>query len=88
MFALVLRHVGRPCRHEANFFGLGWRGVNLCFVISGYLLGDIHIDNRDPPRVFRILYARCLSHLPLYFACFALFLSLRELYELARWALR
>jgi peptidoglycan/LPS O-acetylase OafA/YrhL len=62
------------CQHWLGL-PIGWAGVDLFFVLSGYLIGGILIDNRTSRRYFSTFYVRrAFRILPLYLLFLAVIL--------------
>src|ERR1041384_1527319 len=82
LLVLVMHFVVAGDEHHFEWikpaFGWTWVGVDLFFVLSGYLLGGILIDSRHSDNYFKTFYVRRICRVfPLYFGFVVLLLSVR-----------
>src|ERR1700693_1128593 len=77
LVVILCHYVGNPDHSQLGFwphrfllaFTVGWSGVDLFFVLSGFLIGGILLDARNARHYFRAFYMRRVFRiLPLSYA--------------------
>jgi peptidoglycan/LPS O-acetylase OafA/YrhL len=77
-YSFVLYHplTGSPGAYALKLLDLSWSGVDLFFVLSGYLIGGLLLDHIHDPNGFRVFYThRFFRIVPLYLAVLVISLA-------------
>jgi peptidoglycan/LPS O-acetylase OafA/YrhL len=76
------QYIGAPVNKAESILmkvtSVGWSGVDLFFILSGFLIGSILLKNRDSKNFFRTFYVRrFLRIIPIYYVLLAIFFSIQ-----------
>jgi peptidoglycan/LPS O-acetylase OafA/YrhL len=70
--AVVIAHYFGEVPSGFRLFTFGWLGVDVFFVLSGFLIGSIILEHREKPGFFTAFYMRrAMRILPIYFVTLA-----------------
>ena len=65
---VVVSHFFGEVPHGNRFLTFGWLGVDVFFVLSGFLIGSIILEQHTQPRFFNTFYMRRVARIvPVYF---------------------
>ncbi|HEY1961618.1 MAG TPA: acyltransferase [Rhizomicrobium sp.] len=84
---VVLSHYFGEAAHGLAHLQIGWLGVNTFFVLSGFLIGGIILDQGGKPGFLKSFYFRRVARIfPIYFAVFLSVILLANLTAGHRWS--
>src|SRR5262249_43923194 len=84
---VVIAHSFGEVRHGTQVLELGWVGVDTFFVLSGFLIGSIILEQHQRPDFFRSFYVRRAARIiPLYATVCALTVAAAWLTADRTWA--
>jgi peptidoglycan/LPS O-acetylase OafA/YrhL len=84
---VVIAHYFGEVPHGASFLMLGWLGVDIFFVLSGFLIGRIILAECEKPAFFTTFYIkRAARILPIYFVVIGITLFLSALLAGRSWS--
>jgi peptidoglycan/LPS O-acetylase OafA/YrhL len=85
--AVVAAHYGGEVRHGIPALTIGWWGVDLFFVLSGFLMGSIILNHHREPGFLKSFYVRRAARIiPVYFIVVAVTLFAAALTEGNAWS--
>src|SRR5262249_42277957 len=58
VLAVIIAHYFGEVRHGFAALTFGWVGVDLFFVLSGFLIGSIILERKDSPNFLSVFYTR------------------------------
>jgi len=86
VLSVMIAHYFGEVRHGFAVLTFGWVGVDLFFVLSGFLIGSIILERKDSSNFLAVFYSRrSLRILPVYFVTLAATLGFIWLYGSAHW---
>jgi len=85
--SVVLAHYFGEVPHRIGALAVGWIGVDVFFVLSGFLVGGILLDNREAPNLLATFYLRRAARIfPVYYVVLLLSIGFSDAARSHGWA--